>query len=517
MTKSATRIEGPPRLVIVGILGALLGAFIAGQWNPLPLGPRSRITPAPYRVAKVPGGTALRLAMVHDVLHERYYRHGPAWYAKRNDDARKVMAQESPSAAAPPSAEYLAAMDDLAVGLESLRQYTEGISVMRQKLALLPPGPGQPSSQPGGISHQDDADDAGQDELRRIRSAEHLSALELHRYSAYANLGTILVHGAMQKAIAGDSAAQAQVREGLEFIRRSTDLNPGAHFGRERWQAIAVEHLLECMEHRDVLLDYDMIGDVLDEPEASGSFRAYRYARIRHRQIGQDMSDEERLSIRKGIERVGMNPKWVEIVHPDYGRPMPFDEPTLAIIGMWTLGGGANPHFSLALGNIMEAIGQNELAWNAYERTIGMKDKFWPDPATGEAMVSLCRKRQGVIASRESANDPHGWEGGMRNRHQRELAFGLGEQKAWQEFEQTQISAGVALNDPQFYAAFYKNHPSIASAAGLADDMIVTTKEGRSASDLLPCAMLGAGMAMGFALIRRERKFSAPMDRRLKS
>ena len=29
---------------------------------------------------------------------------------------------------------------------------------------------------------------------------------------------------------------------------------------------------------------------------------------------------------------------------------MPFDEPVLGVIGMWTLGGGPNPHSALALG-----------------------------------------------------------------------------------------------------------------------------------------------------------------------
>ena len=76
MKRSSLQIVGVPRLVIVGLLGGFIGLFIAGLWNPLPLGPRNRIVPAAYRIPKIPGGTPLRLEMVHDILHERYLRQG---------------------------------------------------------------------------------------------------------------------------------------------------------------------------------------------------------------------------------------------------------------------------------------------------------------------------------------------------------------------------------------------------------------------------------------------------------
>ena len=90
----------------------MVGLVITSRWNPLP--PENpQLVPAPYRVSKFPDGTALRLAMVHDVLHERYLRHGTAWYEAHNARAQAVIG-ENPQA----TEAVFDAMDDLAVGLE---------------------------------------------------------------------------------------------------------------------------------------------------------------------------------------------------------------------------------------------------------------------------------------------------------------------------------------------------------------------------------------------------------------
>ena len=66
------------RVLLSGVAGGLIGWIAANLWDPVP--PESpQLVPAPYRISKYSGGTALRLAMVHDVLHERYLhmeRHG---------------------------------------------------------------------------------------------------------------------------------------------------------------------------------------------------------------------------------------------------------------------------------------------------------------------------------------------------------------------------------------------------------------------------------------------------------
>src|SRR5262249_2419526 len=92
-------------------------------------------------------------------------------------------------------------------------------------------------------------------------------------------------------------------------------------------------------------------------------------------------SSFNRKSVRNWITRVG-DPLTV-----------PFDEPTLGIIGMWRLGGGANPHFCLALGETMLRVGQRNIAWCAYERATQLANRFWPDPEIQGKFTEHCRER----------------------------------------------------------------------------------------------------------------------------
>src|SRR4051812_13988314 len=67
--------------------------------------------PLPHHVPPSPGAAAFRFAMVHDVIHERYPRHGPAFYQKRERLAREklpVLPRDSEAA--------FALTDDIAVG-----------------------------------------------------------------------------------------------------------------------------------------------------------------------------------------------------------------------------------------------------------------------------------------------------------------------------------------------------------------------------------------------------------------
>lgn len=117
-------------------LGGILGMVSATLWNPLPFSPRERLVPAAYCVPRVKGGTSLRLAMVHDILHERYLRHGEAWYQAQVDLARKQLAENSGGGDAARLARF-DAMDDLAVGLIMLHREREAVKVMREKLAIF--------------------------------------------------------------------------------------------------------------------------------------------------------------------------------------------------------------------------------------------------------------------------------------------------------------------------------------------------------------------------------------------
>ena len=122
--------------------------------------------------------------------------------------------------------------------------------------------------------------------------------------------------------------------------------------------------------------------------------------------------------IRDYVTKVGSEGDWKSVPVPSHREPVPFDEPTLGIVGMWRLGGGANPHFALALGEVMTRVGQRYIAWCAYERAALLAGQFWPDRGVQQGLVDHCRKRQAVIEGQLPADErPR-----LRPRFQAELA-----------------------------------------------------------------------------------------------
>src|SRR5262245_52358914 len=119
------------------MLLALPPAFVAGcsagmaALDPL-AHPRIYTAPMPHHVPKYPGGVSLRLAMVHDVLHERFPRHGPTFYRERERLAREKLKSLDPD-----SDQALALADDIGAGLERLGESEPAVKVLRDKLMRL--------------------------------------------------------------------------------------------------------------------------------------------------------------------------------------------------------------------------------------------------------------------------------------------------------------------------------------------------------------------------------------------
>jgi tetratricopeptide (TPR) repeat protein len=504
MRKRTTEIRGIPRIIAVGVIGAFIGLVVAAIANPVGLH-RTTLLPDAYRVPKIPGGTPLRMAMVHDVLHERYLRHGTTWYQQRNKDAQKILDADPAG-----SEKYLNAMDDLAVGLERTEQLDQAINLLRKKLILLQAvNPIDPPTT-AATTHEVDPESS---DLLDILAAAHLPPDRQEQYSAYANLGTVLVRQAMLKAMAGDPAAKSQVREALRDIEQAIAINPGSHFGRERWQAIAMEDLLYAVDHPDLLEKYDLFGDSLDDDLSDRGYTLRYpgnvYVRGNWALPADDrMSVEDRLRIRRMISRTCIDDKWAERVRSDYISPMPFDEPTLAIIGMWTMGGGPNAHFAQCLGRIMQKVGERLIAWNAFERAVELRATYWPDEKIQDQMVLWCRSQQNAIAIHESPDSPDAWQQTMRKQHQAELAWGIDYQNAYHDYEARQIAKGVSLDDPNFYTEFFKNRPPIASRPGQSDDLVITHLKAANFADSAPLIVLGLGLGMLIALVLPEKHLS---------
>jgi hypothetical protein len=457
--------------VVTAVAAGAIAGLVAGYAGvfPAPWAIRSGLSPEefplPHQVPKYAGGTALRLAMVHDVLHERYPRHGPDYYRARNAAARKGWEEHQARHRQDelPDAHTLSLLDDLGVGLDQVGEHAEAVEVLRDKL--------------------------------RRQQAAGLKGRAL--YTSFANLGTVLIHGNFRAAQSGSAAAQARLREGLDFVRQSIEVNPEAHFGREVWQAIAVEYFLTVCEKPDLLLRFDLIGDDLSRALDPAENRCERPEGLMigvNRDIGDWLrtppNQDTRDDIRKYITAVGAEEHWDTVVPKAQKVPAPFDEPTLGIVGMWRYGGGPNPHFALALGEIMMRVGQRYIAWSAYERAIEMKDRFWPDPAICAQLVEHCRRRQAVI---ESQLDP-GERDSLRPRFQAELAYGRGYQKDYQGYEARRVADGASVDDPHFYDEFNAHHEAIASPVGKADAILIKQGSGGGIRNPIPAMVFGAGL-----------------------
>lgn len=438
------------RLLGAAVLGGVLGAVFAitPVAEKIIPPPQARAYPLPHHIPKYEGGVSLRFAMVHDVIHERFARHGKAYYTERNRRARLAIAEErrKQGSAGRPSPDYFAWCDDLGAGLDYLGEHDEAVRMLRAKL----------------------------------REQEALNYQGRDLYTTYANLGTFLIHGNFRKARDGDEAAKERLREGLAFIHKSIDVNPQAHFGREVWQAEVVEYMLAAMENPTILSKFDLIGDKLtsywDTEWLGSSYWPHNWDTHQGRHAAAFLkapySKEKAASIRSSIACVGAEDGWKGVVRTSHQEPVPFDEPTLGIIGMWRLGGGANPHFALTLGEIMVRVGQRYIAWCAYERAVQMKDRFWPDAAIQEQFVTHCRARQAAIEKQLPEPDREQ----LRPRFEAELAYGQRYQREYQQYEADRIAAGVLIEDPHFYDDFHTQHAAIASPLGEADQYIAVSR-----------------------------------------
>lgn len=78
-------------------------------------------------------------------------------------------------------------------------------------------------------------DKTGQHELA-IATAQRAEKLQPNRYETVANLGTFYLHS-------------GKFAEGITHIERALKINPEAHFGREKYQKLLVEYLLQRREN----------------------------------------------------------------------------------------------------------------------------------------------------------------------------------------------------------------------------------------------------------------------------
>jgi hypothetical protein len=221
MTVPMSPGRGLAQVLLFAAFGAVIGFLVAAiSYNFDPPLPRPENYPLPHHIAKYPGGVSFRFAMVHDVIHERYPKHGPAYYRERNRVVRRQLdelrAGRQPGK--PPPPEYFRLLDDLAVGLTRLGEYEAAVQLLRDKL-----------------QEQTDLGQGGRE-----------------RYTSYANLGTVLILWQIANGFADVPQAKERIQESIDLIRRAVAVNPESHFGREPWQLILEEFLLVSLDRPEI-------------------------------------------------------------------------------------------------------------------------------------------------------------------------------------------------------------------------------------------------------------------------
>jgi hypothetical protein len=426
-------------------VGGCVGGGSIGAYRAEPGRGATVYAPLPHHIPPSPDATPFRFAMVHDVIHERYPQHGAAYHAERERLARERLAVLHPE-----SEGAFAATDDIAASLDRRGRTDEATTLMRDKLKR---------QQSIGLEWKD-------------------------LYSSYANLGEFLVRGNLWSMMGGDAEGRKRVEEGRDFLKKSIALNPTAHFGREDWQIVTVDALLDMGARPESIHQCDLIGNRLDvviqipkkvqksdlvEDNWAMFGRPYIHCWVYTLRDGEEsrvidsqtIDPDTRARLRECISPVGN-----EVPPPEggvqRGRRAPFDEPAVWLVGEWREGSGPDPHLALCLGEIMLRVGQRYLAWECYERANRLADQFWPTPEGREFLRNHCAHRQATI----EASLPREEVAGLRPRFESELAFGEADQRDYQAFEEQKIQTGANINDEHFYDEFLAGRPPIASKVG---------------------------------------------------
>lgn len=426
--------------------------------------------PAAHRVAPRPDATPLSVAMVYDVVHGLYPEHGPAWHRAVERRAREAIA--ATPAEGPVPAAVLDAHDDLAVALDRLHRTEEALAVMDRKAA----GVARTWPEPPPATALD--------------AHAPLPALSPDRHAWYrtrANRGTVRIHHGLPRLMRDptDAEARAEAEAGLADIRASIALNPGAHFGREQWQAYAVAGLLAALDDPTWFTERDLIGQRFDGgPIDRRGHGAYGLPTDTELAAGLDA--DQRRAARERVPAYPPEAAWIEAVGHG-GEPVPFDEPALAMIGMWLYGGGPNPHFALSLGLLMERIEQPYVAWAAYARALEMPERFGP---ARQWLEPRCRERLAALTAELGQTEDE-----LRAAYDDERARG-------EAFRAAQAAFEAGLDDPLAAGAldpFFAGREPIRTPPDRADRAFVKVSGLDDRWTLLAFALWGAALGAWLA------------------
>lgn len=256
--------------------------------------------------------------------------------------------------------------DDLAVALERVGDSDRAIALMREKDARWP-----------------------------------------DRYTTWANLGTFLAHAGRW-----DEAAAA--------VRRALELNPDAHFQRERYQLLAIEQALlrrtdPAAANAVSFLGFDFeqrLGPAFRRTAPSGGEERQRAVARRH-----------------VLDRLGLEPNV-------------FD----GIVGMLVIAQREPAELYFTLAELLAATGDRNLAWHAYQRALDLDHPRAADIPYYQHQVAGALPREQQDELREPV-------------HYRARRRAVAWVEAYQAYERKLIADGGDPEDPAAYEPFFREHP----------------------------------------------------------
>ena len=255
-----------------------------------------------------------------ELIVGKFLRHSDALYEWRIEDrSAKITAAESGEISLSET-ELAAAYDDWAVALDKLGRHDEAIEVINQKAERLP--------------------DVGE-------------------YQTHANRGSFLIHA-------------GRLEEGLAELKKALEINPEAHFGREEYQLLLVEYVLEKRDGAE------QVSLPLDRSDRHG-FRRGPFAAWLLEQQGLGKSQDE-AAIAAEIKRA-----------------------TKGVMGMMRFGNFQSPILLEALGDLLASrtgdVQGQRLAARAYLRAAMEVD----DDTARDAYREMAREVLSMQVSEKSA------------------------------------------------------------------------------------------------------------------
>lgn len=499
-------------IVFVGLLGATFAYGLMERMQirlNLKVFAFQEIYPAPHTLPRFEGQTGLRLAMIHDVLHERYPIHSQAYWEARAKPAKELLssvkALEGKLETAP-SKELLSAFDEYGVCLDKLKRSDEAVQILRKKLAI------QQQFFPNFQVNGEGARNLSYETLSESRlNGKEISTVEDGFYQTHVNLGTFLIHGALEGAFSGDQSIKENLEKGRDHLRKSMIIKPRADFTRESWLLVMAQQLIQALDNGDQWYQYTALGGILTDfpldrrgrliAPGRSSTSSFEQHRDHESAPEGNLTIQDRSRIREPIKRLKLQQN-IDRVQRFVTKEVSFDEPVLGIIGMWTSGCGANPHLSLALACLIDSFRQPYIAWAAFERTKLLVQSYGETQEDRDFIAKLCSSRQILIEEKLSENREQ-----LKEQFNEELAFGRSFQKDYQDYEVRCLKEGLKPNSPGFYDKFFKGREDIASEAG-SEDSIAVTKwlELRKFLNKLPILLLGFGFGAFLASFASGRE-----------